>query len=396
MVRTEPVPCDFILVAAGNLDTLKNLHPALRSRIRGNGYEIYMEESMQDTEENRYSIAKFIAQEVTKDGKIPHFTKEAVEEIIQIARKRAGRKDHLRLRELGGIIRAAGDIATEEKSKIVEKIHVIKSQKVSLTLEQQISQKYTEHKKEYEVIITKGKRIGRVNGLAVMGSGSAMTGIVLPIEAEVTLGGKASEVIATGKLGEIAKEAIKNVTAIVKKLFGEDIKETYDIYVQFLQTYEGVEGDSASIAVATTIISSLKRIPIKQDIAMTGSLSILGEVLPIGGVSYKIEAAIDAGIKKVIIPKSNMGDIVISKERLKEVEIIPVSDVVEVLEIALDWTGKESILEQIKFMKRNPGRALKVNSSIQQTPAVPIVSKILSAVSKVSKKISKNSNKKMK
>ena len=93
-----------------------------------------------------------------------------------------------------------------------------------------------------------------------------------------TVGGKKAEFIATGKLGEIAKEAIKNVSAIILKSFGEDIKETYDIYIQFLQTYEGVEGDSASIAVATAIISALKKVPIKQTVAMTGSLSVRGEV----------------------------------------------------------------------------------------------------------------------
>ena len=95
------------------------------------------------------------------------------------------------------------------------------------------------------------------------------------------------------------------MSAIIKKYFGQDIKETYDIYVQFLQTYEGVEGDSASIAVATAIISSFKEIPVRQDTAMTGSLSIRGDVLAIGGVNAKVEACIEAGIKNVIIPKSN-------------------------------------------------------------------------------------------
>ena len=69
MVRTEPVPCDFILIAAGNLETVKHMHPALRSRIRGYGYEVYMKETIPDTEENRNKIAIFVAQEVVKDKK---------------------------------------------------------------------------------------------------------------------------------------------------------------------------------------------------------------------------------------------------------------------------------------------------------------------------------------
>ena len=349
MVRTEPVPCDFILVAAGNYETVKHMHPALRSRIRGYGYEVYMEETFLDTEENRNKIVVFTAQEIVKDAKIPHFSKEAVDEIIEEARRRANRKGHLtlRLRDLGGLIRAAGDLAKEQKSALVMEKHVKEAKNLARTLEQQIADKYIEQKKEYEVIVTTGKRIGRVNGLAIIGATPPYSGIILPIESEVTPGGQESEIIATGKLGDIAKEAIKNVSAIIKKYFGEDIKETYDIYVQFLQTYEGVEGDSASIAVATSVISAFKKIPVKQDTAMTGSLSVRGEVLPIGGVTSKVEAAIETGVKTVIVPRSNFKDIIIPKDKLNKIKIIPVDTIEEVLKEALDWKGKQNILEKI-------------------------------------------------
>jgi Lon-like ATP-dependent protease len=350
MVRTEAVPCQFILVAAGNIETVQHMHPALRSRIRGYGYEVFMNETMTDNPENRNKIAVFVSQEVNKDKKIPHFTKDAVDYIIEEARRRANRKGRLSLmfRDLGGLIRAAGDVAMETKAEFVTKEHVIRAKNISRSLEQQISDKFIERKKEYEVIVVSGKKVGRVNGLAVIGSGANYSGIVLPIEAEVTPGGKESEIIATGKLGEIAKEAIKNVSAIIKKYFGEDIKETKDIYVQFLQTYEGVEGDSASIAVATTIISALKKIPIKQDYAMTGSLSVRGEVLPIGGVSAKIEAAVAAGIKNIIVPKTNMRDIIVDEDKLSKVKIIPVDNITQVLKEVLDWNGKEDILKKIE------------------------------------------------
>jgi len=349
MVRTEPVPCNFILIAACNPETMKNIHPALRSRIRGYGYEIYMNETMKDTPENRDKIVVFVAQEVKKDKKIPHFSKNAVETMIEEARKMANRKGHLtlRLRELGGLIRAAGDLAREKGANLVETEHIKSAKKIARPLEQQISDKFIERKKEYEVIRTKGESVGRVNGLAVIGSGSTFSGILLPIEAEVTPGGKESEVIATGQLGEIAKEAVKNVTAIIKKYFGEDIKEKYDIYVQFLQTYTGVEGDSASIAVATAIISALKDVPVKQNYAMTGSLSVRGEVLPVGGVSSKVEAAIEAGIERVIVPKSNQQDIIVDKDKLTKVRIIPVETISDVLKEVINWKGKERILKKI-------------------------------------------------
>lgn len=350
MVRTEPVPCDFILIAAGNVETVKDMHPALRSRIRGYGYEIYMNETMPNTKENRLKIARFVAQEVKREnGKISHFSNDAVDAIIEEARKRANRKGHLtlHLRGLGGLVRAAGDLAKEEKADLVSKKHVDMAKKLARPLEQQMADKYIERKKEYEVIVTSGERVGRVNGLAVIGGGTAYSGILLPIEAEVTAAGKKNEIIATGKLGEIAKEAVKNVSAIIMKYFGEDIIESKDIYIQFLQTYEGVEGDSASIAVATAVISALKNLPIKQEIAMTGSLSVRGEVLPVGGISSKVEAAIDTGIKIIIVPKSNLQDIVIDAAKLNKVKIIPVVTIEEVLENALVWDGNEKLKEQI-------------------------------------------------
>ena len=81
---------------------------------------------------------------------------------------------------------------------------------------------------------------------------------------------------------------------------------------------------------------------------MTGSLSVRGEVLPVGGVSSKITAAIKAGFKEIIVPKSNMGDIVVNKEELAKVKIIPVSNLVEVLKVALeDSNKKKQFLKQL-------------------------------------------------
>lgn len=351
MVRTEPVPCRFILVAAGNPDTVKHLHPALRSRIRGYGYEIYMEDSMKDIPENRKKIVQFVAQEVRKDGKIPHFSKDAVLDIIEEARKRANRKGYLSImfRDLGGLIRAAGDIAVEKGISLVTSQEVKEAKKIAASLEQQVADEYITQKKQYEVIKTKGDLVGRVNGLAVIGSRPVFSGIILPIEAEVTKSdNKGGHFTATGKLGDIAKEAVVNVSALLKRLFGDDLSRKNDVFIQFLQTYEGVEGDSASIAVAVAVISSLKKLPIKQNIGITGSLSIRGEVLPVGGISAKVEAAADAGLKEVLVPYSNVGDIVLPEDKKKNINIVPIKSFVEVFEKAFVWDGRLDLLKIIK------------------------------------------------
>ncbi|MBI5176848.1 ATP-dependent protease LonB [Candidatus Micrarchaeota archaeon] len=347
LVKTEPVPTDFILVASGNYQDVNKVHPALRSRIRGYGYEVYMEDSLADTAQNRDLLVQFIAQEVVKDGRIPHFDRSAIDEIISEARRRAGRKNRLtaKLRELGGLIRAAGDVAKERQLALVTAVEVVEAKKIAQTLEQQAAQQIIDVRKEYRVFATGGFQTGRVNGMAVMGD----SGIILPIVAEVAPAASRDEsrIIATGKLGSIAKEAVENVSAIIKKHTGKDTY-SFDIHIQFLQTYEGVEGDSASISVATAVISALEGVGVDQSVGMTGSLSVRGEVLPVGGVTQKVEAAVETGLTTVLIPKANLGDLYLDGEKAKKIKVIPVSNIYEVLEHSLkDGSAKEKLLSKI-------------------------------------------------
>ncbi|PXF50246.1 MAG: ATP-dependent protease LonB [Candidatus Methanophagaceae archaeon] len=347
MVKTEPVPCDFIMVAAGNLDAVAGMHPALRSRVKGYGYEIYMKDTMDDTEENRRKLVRFIAQEVRRDKKIPHFDRSGVAEILREARRRAGRKGHLTLvlRDLGGLVRVAGDIARAEGAKYVTGEQVLKAKTMAKSVEQQLADEYLEQKKDYKLFRTEGFEVGKVNGLAVVGD----SGVMLPIIAEVTPAQSKEEgkVIATGRLQEIAQEAVQNVSAVFKKFTGKNISNK-DIHIQFVGTYEGVEGDSASISVATAVISSLENIPVDQSVAMTGSLSVQGDVLPVGGITPKVEAAAQAGVKEVLIPQANLNDVLIEERFKEKVKIIPVVTIEDVLEHVLVGKLKKKFIERIK------------------------------------------------
>ena len=346
LVRTEPVPCNFIMIAAGNLDAVQGMHPALRSRIKGYGYEVYMRDTMDDTMENRNKLIRFVAQEIVRDGKIPHFTRDAVAEIMREAKRRSGRKGQLTLmlRDLGGLIRVSGDVARANGTGLTEVDHVMQAKKMARSVEQQLADRYMERRKDYSMIHSTGDEVGRVNGLAVMGD----SGIVLPIMAEITPAQSSEEgkIIATGKLQEIAREAVTNVSVLIKKFLGEDITKK-DVHIQFIGTYEGVEGDSASISIATAVISAMEGVPVKQTVAMTGSLSVRGDVMPVGGVTQKIEAAAQAGIKTVLIPKANMGDVLIDEAFKGKIEIIPVSDISEVFEYAMGGQ-RNRLIEKLK------------------------------------------------
>lgn len=147
-VKVDSVPCDFIFVGACNIQDLPHILSPLRSRITGGGYEVLVETTMPDTEANRAKLAQFIAQEIAVDKRIPAATVDAVRVVIDEARRRAKALDNqdraltLRLRELGGLIRSAGDIAVTEESNAIAADHVKRAIKIARTIEEQIKERY--------------------------------------------------------------------------------------------------------------------------------------------------------------------------------------------------------------------------------------------------------------
>ncbi|HKM09225.1 MAG TPA: ATP-dependent protease LonB [Candidatus Methanomethylophilaceae archaeon] len=366
LVKSEPVPCEFILVCAGNLDALQGMHPALRSRIRGYGYEVFMRDKMKDTDDNRGFISRFVAQEVIKDGKIPHFEKYAVGEIVKEAQRRSGRRGELtlRLRELGGLIRVSGDIAVGRKAKLVTREDVLNAKMSARGLEQQMADRYVETNKNYPLFRKEGSEIGMINGLAAMNSQSEMSefaGLVLPLVAEVAPAQikKGGRIVATGQLGVIAKEAVDNISAVIKKYTMTNLTDV-DIHLQYVGTYSGVEGDSASITMAAVIISALDNIPIRQDMAMTGSLNVRGQALPIGAVTAKLEAAAESGIKMALIPEANAKDVMIEDRYYDMIEIYTVKNLRDVLEYAfVDCPMKTQYLDKLLPLTPNGESTVK-------------------------------------
>ncbi len=124
-----------------------------------------------------------------------------------------------------------------------------------------------------------------------------------------------------------------------------------DIHIQFVGTYEGVEGDSASISVATAVISAMENVPVKQEVGMTGSLSIRGAVLPVGGVTAKIEAAAKAGLTKILIPAANLQDVLIEEQYQNTIKIVPVKTLTDVLDNALKGPGKKYLIEKLSNLQ---------------------------------------------
>ena len=180
-------------------------------------------------------------------------------------------------------------------------------------------------------------RIGRVTGLAWTEVG----GDILTIEV-VSIPGK-GQIIRTGQLGDVMKESIQAAISLVRshaKSLGieEKFYENRDIHVHVPEGATPKDGPSAGIAMVVAIASSLTHIPVKSSVAMTGEVTLYGEVLPIGGLKEKLLAALRAGIKTVLIPIKNVKDLEEIPNDIKGgLEIIPVKTVDEVLTNALEY-----------------------------------------------------------
>ncbi|TXT56982.1 MAG: putative lon protease [Candidatus Thorarchaeota archaeon] len=140
-VRVDNVPCDFILFASCNIEDLAKLIPPLRSRIRGYGYEIMLNSYIEKTKDTIADLYRFVAQTIREDGRIPHFTKDAVKKVIDHAEEIASSLDGqrnaltLRLRELGGLVRIAGDLAVQDESDLTMPMHVNRAKSICKGIE---------------------------------------------------------------------------------------------------------------------------------------------------------------------------------------------------------------------------------------------------------------------
>ena len=165
-VRVDDVPCDFILVGACNIQDLGSILSPLRSRIIGEGYEVLVDTFTKIDDDTTSNMIQFIAQEIEIDGRIPHADNSAVKEILSDAERRAKVFDGqnnaytLRLRELGGLIRTAGDLAVMNDDPYISEKHIKNSIKRALTIEEQIEEKYGSYYKALGRDITSAQKSG--------------------------------------------------------------------------------------------------------------------------------------------------------------------------------------------------------------------------------------------
>jgi ATP-dependent Lon protease len=321
---------DVMFVATANS---LNLPPALLDRmeiIRLSGY----------TEDEKVSIAqRYLLPKQMKNNGVKKdelmVAESAVRDIVRYYTREAGVRSLER--EISKICRKVVKAILLKKDKVQAKAHV-----TSKNLD-----KYLGVRRFSFGVAEKENQIGQVTGLAWTEVG----GELLTIEA-VAVPGK-GRITTTGKLGDVMQESIKAAMSVVRKRAQRlgikgDFYEKNDIHVHVPEGATPKDGPSAGIAMTTALVSILTGIPVRADVAMTGEITLRGEVLPIGGLKEKLLAAHRGGIKTVLIPEENVKDLAEIPDNVKNrLEIAPVKWIDRVLELALE-RAPEPLAEDVE------------------------------------------------
>ena len=308
---------DVMFVATSNS---YNIPAALLDRmevIRLSGYT----EDEKSSIAQRYLLPKQIKNNGLRDEEIS-ISETAIRDIIRYYTREAG-------------VRALEREISKICRKVV-KMLLLKKQEKKVAVTCKNLDKYLGVRRYDFGMAVKDNQVGQVVGLAWTEVG----GDLLTIEA-VSMPGKGN-VIRTGTLGDVMKESIEAARTVVRsrsKRLGirADVIEKSDVHIHVPEGATPKDGPSAGIAMTTALVSIFTGIPVRADVAMTGEITLRGEVLPIGGLKEKLLAAHRGGIKTVLIPEENAKDLAEIPDNVKnQLEIIPVRWIDKVLEIALE------------------------------------------------------------
>eukprot|EP01034_Spumella_vulgaris_P035689 gene35689-44012_t len=308
---------DVMFVATSNS---YNIPPALLDRmevIRLSGYT----EDEKTNISQRYLLPKQIKNNGLKEEEIS-VSEAALRDIIRYYTREAGVRSLER--EVSKICR-----------KVVKMLLLKKSDKKVAVTPKNLDKFLGVRRYDFGVA-EKENQVGQVVGLAWTEVG----GDLLTIEA-VTMPGKGN-VIRTGTLGDVMKESIEAARTVVRSRSARlgikpEVFEKSDIHIHVPEGATPKDGPSAGIAMTTALVSVFTGIPVRADVAMTGEITLRGEVLPIGGLKEKLLAAHRGGIKTVLIPEQNVKDLAEIPDNVKnKLEIVPVRWIDKVLEIALE------------------------------------------------------------
>ncbi|RMG69931.1 MAG: ATP-dependent protease [Nitrospirae bacterium] len=331
MLKPEPIPLDVKVILIGNpyiYYILYNLDEEYRELFK---VKADFDNTMERNEENLTKYATFVATKSKEEGLLP-FDPSGVAKVVEYGSRLAEhqRKLSSKFSDISDLIRESHYWATKDGSEIVKGEHVEKALKEKFYRHNKIEEKLRELMLEDTLIVeTEGEKIGQINGLAVMDMGDYSFGKPSRITATV-YSGKAGVVNIereTKMSGKIHEKAILILSNFLGRMYAQKKPITLSASITFEQLYGLIEGDSATCAELYALLSAIARVPIKQSIAITGSMDQDGNVQPIGGVNEKIEGFFRlckvrglTGEQGVIVPERNVKNLMLSSEVIEAVK----------------------------------------------------------------------------
>ena len=285
-----------------------------------------------------------------KQEKLKEFDKSAIAHLLEISAIMAGRQNKLTLRfsRIADIAREASFWAGDDGFDIVTSAHIEKAYQLAKERHGMLEDKVTEMYENKTLLVdTDGEKVGQINGLAVYNADFYSFGRPSKITATVSLGSGTIINVEreAGMSGRHYNKGVLIISGYFRETFGQDQPLSFNANLVFEQSYGMVDGDSASCTEIFVLLSTLSGLPIKQSIAVTGSLNQKGDVQPIGGVNEKVEGFFDicklnglTGDQGVIMPIQNINDLMLREDVIEAVRqnkfhIYPIAKVEDGIEI---------------------------------------------------------------
>ena len=349
----EPIPLDVKIILFGDYETyrlLQHYDPEFSELFR---VTADFEDEMTRTDESEEQYARFISS-IVNDNNMLHCDRKAIARIIEYSSRQADDQNKLSLHsaDIANLLRETNYVAKASNATMIRANHVeqaLQNQEMRVSrLKDHVMQSFVNGT---TLMTTQGDKVGQINALSVISTSDYQFGAPNRITATTAYGeGQVFDIERSVDLsGNIHSKGVMILSAYLASVFGKTAKIPLTTHLTFEQSYGGVDGDSATMAELCAIVSAFSQQPLRQDIAITGSMNQFGEAQPIGGVNEKIEGFYDVCViqgrangQGVIIPQSNAHNLMLRKDIVEAVEkgdfnIWAISHVTEALELL---TGK--------------------------------------------------------
>ncbi len=381
-IKPEPIPLNVKVILIGSYWEYQVLYHYDEDFQKLFKIKVEFDVEMNRIQDNELKMVQFIKKHCEQEN-LRHFTKEAVARIIEYSCRLADSKEKLstRFNEILEVLYEADTWAELAEKDKVEEQQVLKAIREKIKRSNNLERKVREMVDKGDILIDlKKKVVGQVNGLAVIDLGEHSFGKPSRITVNTFVGKKGIiNIEREAKLsGAIHDKGVLILSGYLGEKFGRKCPLSFSASICFEQNYSGIDGDSASSTELYGLLSSLSGVPIKQNIAVTGSVNQKGEVQPIGGVNQKIEGFYQVckikgltGQQGVIIPEQNVKNLMLSDEviesvKRKEFHIYAVKTIEEGIEILTDTSYRE-IFSLVQSRLREINDCVKKEDNIKNS-----------------------------